>query len=79
MADYHSKIKKMDISKRNFLSKAIAAGGAGVIVSSGVARGDTNPDSSQGYPNMEGATSVKAYGAKGDGSTNDTGAFGGSP
>ena len=65
----------MDISRRNFLNKAIAAGGAGVIVSSGVARGDTNPDSSQGYPNIEGTINVKAYGAKGDGSTNDTAAF----
>jgi len=60
MADYHSKIKKMDISKRNFLSKAIAAGGAGVIVSSGVARGDTNPDSSQGLPKYGGSHQCKS-------------------
>ncbi len=65
----------MEISRRNFLNKATAVGGAGVIVPSVVAGCDTIPGSSQGSLSMEGAISVKAYGAEGDGSTDDTGAF----
>lgn len=65
-------MEKSSVSRRNFLGKASIVGVAGVIVPSTITSRDRETKSSSSIGSIEGFFNVKAYQAKGDGTTDDT-------